>query len=290
MLINGRPEFDVMEFSVGNVLGDAVDRLTTTTGAVLIAGLAVFGLVQSAGSQTFSQRLLERLAAAVDDPAARELLSPEQVDVLLSEMETAAAELPLALELGTVPALLLWFLGLVFTFVVAVVALDTFGNGRETVDGFETDRVGWKTFNLLLGWLVFSILFFVGIVVFVLPGLLLGFFLVFFAAAIAIDGENFFGAFDASSHVVWRNPLGTLAIVILSGVALLVVGLLDGVLAAVLPALLASVVGHLLTALAQAFSLALIALAYVEATRDEADPVAESSEPGGVDEPPGNPA
>ena len=258
-----------MSFTVGGVLKDAVERLTTSAGAVLIAALTVVGIIQTAAGQEIVRGVLERFRAELQNPEVRDQLTAEQLEMAETEIDAAMAELPLALGLSPGVAAAVWFLGLVLMLVVVVIAIDAFGHERDTIDEFVTDRLAWKTLNLFLGWIVFGILFVIGLVLFVIPGLLVAIFLLFFAAAIVIDDKSFFSAFSSSASVVRHNFLGTLGIIVVSIVVGIAIALVGSVVGGILPAIGAAIVGDLLAAVSQAFALALVARAYVEATADE---------------------
>lgn len=267
-----------MTFDVGNVLSDAFERLTTRAGAILVVGLTIVGIVRTAAIQDLVRTFLEWFRDQLEDPEIRDQLTAEEVETIEREIDTTLSELPLALGLSPELAALLWLVGFVLSLVIVVIAIDAFTYERDALDGLETDRIGWKTLNLLVGWIAFGILFLIGLILFVLPGILVGLFLVFFAAAIVIDDESFLSAFASSIDVVRDNFLGTLGIVLLSLGAFIGLGFVGSAVGAILPALPAAVLGDLLSAVGQAFALALIARAYVDATADE--PGADGPDPG----------
>ena len=261
-----------MSFTVGDSISDAVERLTTSAGAALIAGLTVAGIVQTAAEQDIARGFLEWVLDQLADPEFRDELSAselESVELVEEAINTYIAELPLAFGLSPGAAALVWLIAFVITLAIAVIAIDTFGHGRDSLDGLETDRIGWKSLNLLLGWIAFGVLFVIGTFLFVVPGLLVAIFLLFFTAAIVIDGDSFVSAFGSSYAVARSNFFGTIGIVLVCLGVFVGIWFVEGAFRAVLPALPAEIVGNLLSAVSQAVAIALVACAYVEATSDE---------------------
>lgn len=271
-----------MSFKTGEVLGDAVDRLTTSAGAVLIGGIALFGILRTAAGQDITRGVLEWVLDQLETAGFRDDLGPQQLEALESveaELEAHIAELPLALGLSPGLAAGLWLLAYVLGLVVVVVALDTFGNARDTLSGLETEGVGWKTLNLFFGGIVFGILVFVGLLLFVLPGLVFIVLLVFFPAAVVLDDENFFGAFGSSVAVARSNIGGAIAVVLLAIVVGIAVTVAAWIVGGFLPPAGDAIAGDLLSAIGVAFGLALIARAYADSAVGEPD-----DEDGPVDE------
>lgn len=266
-----------MTFDIGTVLNEAAERLATSAGAILVGGLALFGIVRAAAAQDVVRGVFERLLEIFADPEFRAELGPEELQALEDAeraIEAALAELPLALGLSPGVAALVWLLAFVLGLVVVTIALEAFGHERDTLDGSKPDGMGWKVLNLLLGLIAFGILFVIGLVLFVVPGLVIAVLLLFFPAAVVLDGESFVGAFGSSVDVVRENVLGTIGLVLVSVGVSIAISIVSTIFGAPLPAGAAAIVGELLSALGLAFTLALIARAYVRATA-EASPTDE---------------
>lgn len=259
-----------MTFTVDGVFSEAVERLTTQAAAVLAAAMVLVGLLQTAAGQDIYEGVVERILDALADAEFRSELGPEELDTLETvetELESSVSDLPLALGLEPGLAAVVWLVAWVLGLVVTVVALDAFGNSRDSISDIDTGNVGWHVLNLFLGTVVFGILFVVGLVLFVLPGLILFVFLLFFPAAIVLDDDSFFGAFSSSATVVKENILATLGVALVSIVAFIVFGFAGTVVSGALPAVPAAVASELFSAAATLFGLALIARAYATATR-----------------------
>ena len=252
-------------------MSDAVERLTTSAGAILVVAMTVVGVVQTAALQDILRAFLESMLDVLDDPEFREELSASDLETLESQIDAALADLPLAMGLSPTAAALVWLLAFVAALVIVAVAIDTFANERDSFDGLETERLGRKTLHLLLGWIAFGVLFVIGLFLFVFPGLLVALFLVFFAAAIVIDDESFVSAFGSSYRVARSNLGGALAVLLLVIVAFIASRFVSGILAGLLSGVPGAVAAELVTSVAQVFVLALVARAYVDATATSED-------------------
>lgn len=279
-----------MSFTVSDVVTDAIDRLTTAAGALLIAALAVAGVVQTAGWHDLFRAAAERLLALLESPEAQAELTPGQITAAEEAIELFIADLTLALGLGPALAAALVLLGYVLALVVVVFLIDAIALGRSSPGELGVERVGWKTANLLLGSIVFGILFFIGLLLLVIPGLLVAYFLIFFAVAIVVDDESFFVAFSKSATVVRSNLLGTLALILLTIVVLVGIGLVGGLVGGLLPAIGGVILEDIISAVGQAVALAFFTCAYVAATADGADPSADAGSPAETDATRGEPA
>ena len=276
-----------MAFAAGAVIRGAVDRLSTTAGGLLIIALTVVGVAQAAAAQDIVRGILDRALSELRDPAIRGPLTADQIAILESveqQIEAYMADLVLALGLNPIVAGSLWVVAYVLGLAVIVVTIDTFGHERDVITGLETDRLAWKTINLFFGMIVFGILFVIGLILFIIPGLLFALFMVFFPAAIALDGDSFFSAYSKSASVVRSNFLATLALIVVTIVLAVIFGMIGSMLQSALPAAAGPIAAELVSAIVLAFTLALFALAYMTSTRDTESEAVESPEPGVEDE------
>lgn len=268
-----------MTFNVSDTVAEAVDRLTTSAAAVLIAALTVVGVLQTAALQDILRGFLEWMLVQLEDPEVRAELTASEIETLEEQINAYIAELPLALGLSPGAAALLWLVAFVVALAIVAVAIDTFGTERDSLEGVPTEGVGRKTLHLLLGWIAFSVLFAIGFALLVVPGLVVAFVLMFFTVAIVIDDESFVGAFGSSYGVVRSNLLGAFAIGVLGIVAFLVFWFVGLILAGILPGVPGAIAADLITAVGQVFVLALVTRAYVTAgTDDTADPIGGGTE------------
>lgn len=273
-----------MTFNVSDTVTEAVERLTTSAAAVLIAALTVVGVLQTAALQDILRGFLEWTVELLNDPEVSAELTASELETAEEQINAYISELPLALGLSPGAAALLWLVGFVVALVVVAVAIDTFGTERDGLEGIPTEGVGRKTLHLLLGWIAFGVLFAIGFALLVVPGLVVAFVLMFFTVAIVIDDESFVGAFGSSYGVVRSNLLGAFAIGVLGIVAFVVCWFVGLRLTGVLPGVPGAIAADLITAVGQVFVLALITRAYVNATADDTtadgtvDPVGGGSE------------
>ncbi|ADB61492.1 hypothetical protein Htur_2615 [Haloterrigena turkmenica DSM 5511] len=268
-----------MTFNVSDTVTEAVERVTTSAAAVLIAALTVVGVAQTAALQDILRGFLEWTLEMLNDPEVSAELTASEIETAEEQINAYISELPLALGVSPGAAAVLWLAAFVVSLVIVAIAIDAFGNERDSLDGISTEGLGRKTLHLLLGWIAYSILVAIGFLLLVVPGPLVAFLLVFFTAAIVIDDESFISAFGSSYSVVRSNLLGTLAIVVLSIVAFVVFRFVGTIFAGVLPGVPGAIAADLITAVSQVFVLALLTRAYVNATTDDAaDPVGSDSE------------
>ncbi|QRV14381.1 hypothetical protein JMJ58_15765 [Haloterrigena salifodinae] len=268
-----------MAFNVGNTVSEAVDRLTTSAAAVLIAALTVIGVAQTAALQDILRGFLEWTVEMLHDPEVSGELSASEIETAEEQINAYIADLPLALGLSPGAAAVLWLVAFVVSLAVVAIAIDAFGDERDSLGGIPTDGLGRKTLHLLLGWIAYSILVAIGFLLVVVPGPLVAFLLMFFVAAIVIDDESFISAFGSSYSVVRGNLLGTFAVGVLGIVAFGVCWLVGTTFAGILPGASGAIAADLITAVGQVFVLALLTRTYVNATADDtADSVSSGSE------------
>ncbi len=259
-----------MTFTVGQTFKEAIDRLTTQAAAVIIAGLAVFGIIRTAAGQDIYTGIVEGILDSLETADFREDLGPNATEALESaeaELEASIAELSLALGLSPSIAAVLWLIAYVLGLAVIIVGLDTFGNEGDTFAEFETDNIGWNVLHLFLGSIVFGILVTVGLLLFVIPGLLFIVFLFFFPAAIALDNQSFFEAFSTSASIARNNFLSTVGLILLALVVFIALGIVGWIIGGAISGAPGEVFDELFSAFATALGLAIVARAYVGATR-----------------------
>lgn len=261
----------MMSYKLEDVVEDAVARLTTQAAGVLIAAFTLVSIVRAAATQDLFVALLEEISDLLDDPEFRAELSGEEageINTIQGEIDSTLAELPLALGLSPGAAVALWLVAYILGLVVLVVALDTFGREQDRLTGLETSNIGWKVLNFFVGSVVFFVLTAVGLVFFVIPGLIIMVLFVFFPAAIAIDNKSFLSAFGASFNVAKENLLATVVLIVLNLIAFVVLGFVSEIVTGALPGVPGAIISQALTTVGWAFGLALIARAYVDATQD----------------------
>jgi hypothetical protein len=259
-----------MTFTATDSIRGAIDRMATQAGALLIAGVALFGTLRAAAGQDIYAGIAERILREITRRDLRAELGPEGTEILdtvQSELIESATDLPLALGLDLGGAIFVWLVAYVLGLAVLVAALMAFGNRWERFDQFALDNVGWKVLNFFLGTILFSILVFIGLVLLVVPGLILIILFTFFPAAIAIDDESAFGSFSKSIGVVRENFLSTIGLIFVGFLVFVISGFVGFTLGGSGSSAAGAVFGEVVSAVATVFGAALIAEAYVQGTR-----------------------
>lgn len=247
-----------MSLDVGNAFSEAIDRVSTQAAALLIAIYTVTSTIQTAATQDIMRELILELREWAQDE-----LSPEEYQEFLDATEPALNDLHLELGLDLVPAIALFFVAAIAGVVVVTIAIDAFASGASSIGDIDTSGVFWHTLNVIVGGIVFVVLFWIGLSFFVLPGLVVLFLFVFFPIAVVVDDDNFFSAFGSSIETTTDNVGQTLLLL----VVLFVVGFLAAIgsslLTTVLPGTIGALVGVVVTAVISLFLVAILTRAYV---------------------------
>jgi hypothetical protein len=242
--------------------------MATQAGALLVAGVALFGTLRAGAGQDIYAGIVERILREITKRNLRGDLGPDGTEILNtveSELIESATDLPLSLGLDLGAAVFVWLVAYVLGLVVLVAALMAFGNRWETYEEFALDNLGWKVLNFFLGTILFTVLVFIGFVLLVVPGLILIILLIFFPAAIAIDDESAFGSFSKSTGVVRENFLSTLGLIFVGFVVFIISSFVGFTVGG--SGTGGAVFGEIVSAVATVFGAALIAEAYVQAAR-----------------------
>ncbi|MFB6101856.1 MAG: hypothetical protein ABEJ73_04755 [Haloplanus sp.] len=187
-----------MSLRIVDALKTGANRLVSRAGAAVTVGYLLLYAVYQAGYNVLLNALYVRLgvAATVVEPIP----------------------LPVPVAAAIVAGCLF---GLTY---VSVVAIRTFVAGeRDAIPrSFLTDGVGWAVLNLFVGGVVTMLLFAVGFVLLVVPGLFLLVSFAFMAMYVAVDGENFVTGLRRSWGLARGDRLrifGLVAVVALLGFA-----------------------------------------------------------------------
>lgn len=250
-----------MSIDVQSAAQEAVERVATPAGAVLVALYAVFGILQTIAVQDLLVHFVDRMVEIMAET------DPEQAAQFESEMSTALDEMHLSLGLGTGPALGLLFLGFLGIIVVLAMAIHTTGRAIDEPGDIVPDGLGWTFVNLLAGAIAYGILVTIGTFFLIIPGIVIAVLLMFWPVAVVLDGESFVGAFGSSISLVSDNIVPALGIVLLMIVAYVVQYVLSIVLGFV-PGVAGGVLVQVLGGAVWLFTIALLARAYVGAVDD----------------------
>ncbi len=168
---------------IGDVLGSAMYRTFARNGLKLLGALFVVQLIAQVGAlsmlnSTFEQFWDELLA---ENPGLEDIVGdPETL-------------FPITFDLAQEVAALLALLGFLLTIIVAAVALRVFSSDHEDRIPTELifDNLAWVVLNLFIGWLIFTILWGIGLVLFVIPGIFVFVSLVLFLPIVAVEDTSF---------------------------------------------------------------------------------------------------
>ena len=246
-----------MTLSVGDAVGDGLDRLTDGRLAAAFVAFYAAHLALTVGTQS-------QLAAQ------RETFEEE---AFLFDPELLPPELPLALEIPLGAAILLWTLAMVALVTSSILALRALLGAERP--GPRTDGLLVATVHGVVAGIAAGIAVGIGLALFVLPGLFLATVLAFTYPYVALEGENALSAMRRSWSLTTGNRLRVFAVVVVIGLTFFSITFVGGVVALALGAfpLLAEVTNVAFVAIAWLASLAILASAFdqLEAARAEAE-------------------
>lgn len=186
-----------MDVSMETILSETIDRLATPVGLVLAVAFAVVGVLQSVALEALSLSTVARLFGG-SEPS-----NPQPGDFAAATDPTGVQQF--LTGLGVVPAIALWIGASVASLALLVVAIDGFSRGVDDPRDLGTDRLAWKTVNLVAGWILYAVLVALGTLFFIFPGLLIAIVLLFYPMAIVTDGEWVASAFQRSVELFQDN-------------------------------------------------------------------------------------
>jgi len=261
-----------MGFDAGDTLSTAIDRITTQVALLVIGLYAAASIVQTAALQDVVRVLIDELREIV-----REESTAEEYQDFVEATDPILNDLPLALGLDLVPALLLIFAAMIAGTVVIALAIGAFARGASSVGDIDASRLLWNTINIAVGGIAFFIMLLIGFGFFFIPGLVVFFLFLFFPIAIVVEEENCFSAFGSSVEMVTDNFLSTFVLVLLVIVVSAVVGAISWVLTFALSGAAGAVVSTVINAIGTMLVLAMLTAAYVGA-QDAAESVEGTTE------------
>lgn len=182
-----------MGFDTSEVLGDALYRTFSRNGLLFIGAMFVANLVYSIGMNSLMADLLEEF---------RQWLI-EQDPELEEELGEEVFAIPLAFDIEGWMALLLITLGFLATvLLIAVVLRSVYGGyDSELPTELVMDNLAWVGVNLLVGMIVFGILWMIGLALFIIPGIFIFVVFIYFMAAVAIEDRSFIDGMGHSWNI-----------------------------------------------------------------------------------------
>lgn len=188
-----------MSLSTSKVLGDSLYRTFSRNGILVIVGVYLASLVGTIG---FSSLVFDAFESLWNEIIAEE---PDFADLF----DGPEVFLPLAYDIPDAVALFLVAASILATVVLIAVAVRVFhaGYDRELPAEIVFDNIAWVGINLFIGGIVFGFLWLLGLIFFIIPGIIIFVLLIYFVAAIAIEDRNFVDGFARSIAVTKGHRL-----------------------------------------------------------------------------------
>ena len=189
-----------MGIDTSDVLGTSLYRTFSRNGLIVIAGVFLASLVGTIG---FSSAVYDSFVELFDELAAE---NPEFAEFF----DDPDLFLPLAFDLPPVVTLFLLAGSIIATVFIVAVAIRVFHAGLEDELPAELvfDNIAWVGVNLFVGGILFTILWGIGLVLFIIPGIILYVLFVYYMAAVAVEDRNFIDAFSRSLAVTKGERVG----------------------------------------------------------------------------------
>lgn len=247
-----------MDFKVEETLRGAADRLVSPVAAVIVGLYVIASLLFSVGQQTLIESALEE--GQFEGTPFEGVVSIEDV----------AADLPLAVDVSESVGALIWIVGFVSIFAVLTAGLILLGATAFDFSEESGKSFVWKWINLFFGTIVFSILFSIGLALFIIPGLVLLVVLFYYPAAIGVDGKSFVSAYGSSVDIFSGNMLGTVVLVLAWTLITITLQGIAFVIGSALPTAASILIDEVATGIAVVFLLALVVEVYqITQTREQ---------------------
>lgn len=244
-----------MNVDVETLLQETIDRMTTGAGALLVLVFAALGTAKSIAMVEFYTAYFGALAGAgtAGEPSGMQGMEG------MAESVTAPG---LGFGIGLGPAVVLWLVAAVLSLVVLAIAIDGFAREVDEPGDLGTDRLGWKTANLVAGWIFYTIVVGIGAALLLLPGAVIAILLLFYPVAIVVE-DQWVGAALVSSLELFRDHFASALVVSALAVGAFVV---KHVLTSALPTYAGApgqIVAELVGAIYWVFLFALLTRTYV---------------------------
>lgn len=185
-----------MTFKVRDVLEEGLYRTFTRNGLVLLGAIFAVNVVTSIG---WSSLIYEEAVALFDEFFAE---FPE----LAEAIDDPADLFPLAVDIPDPIALGIVVVGVLFSVMLLAIAVRVFHSDLESSIPTELvfDNIAWVAVNLFVGSIIFAILWTVGLVLLILPGIFVFVTLIYFVAVVSVEDRSFIDGMSRS----WRLTKG----------------------------------------------------------------------------------
>lgn len=209
-----------MALAIRSVLADGLYRTFARNGLILIGGTFLANVVFQVG---FTSLIFEEFLAIWEEFLQE---YPEFGDAVTDPSEI----FPLAVAMPDGLALALLVIGVVLGVVVLAVAVRIFySDETERIPtSYVTDDIAWVTVNLFVGSLIFGLLWLLGLVLLVVPGIIVFVLLVYYIAGVAVEGRSFIDAMARSWSVTRGNRIRVFLLFFAYFVILMLAGIAFG--------------------------------------------------------------
>lgn len=259
-----------MSFAIRSVLGDSLYQLFSRNGLILVTSMFFVNLIFQIGlSSLFIDMWREFWPEFVETyPEFEELFGDPD------------ALYPLAIDMPSSLALAIVVVAILLMLIVLAVSIRVFYARDEDTIRTELifDNIAWVTVNLFVGMVIFGILWFVGLLLLIIPGIFIYVSLIYFIAVVSVEDRSFIDGFSRSWALVrglrFKVFLLFLSVFLISLVAAISFAMVTSIVHFVSP-LAGTVFDQLWDSLITLYFAAVIAISYRALT----EPVASPDEP-----------
>lgn len=186
-----------MSIEIRDVLGDGVDRTFSRNGGILLGAVFLASVITQIGATSLVFDQLETWweDLLADFPEFEEFVDDPEV------------LFPLAFDIPAFLALGLFVLGILLTIAAVAIAIRVFYSSNTSSIPAELifDNIAWVVVNLFIGMVIFGVLWSVGLMLFIVPGIFIFVSLVYFSAVIAIEDRSFVSGLSSSWSLASGN-------------------------------------------------------------------------------------
>jgi hypothetical protein len=241
-----------MALQIGRAFQDGIDELLSERGAMFAGVFIVYGLVSSVIWSSLSQAFTELFLGQL----------PSDVQVNQAAM---AGGTPLALDLPLAVAGVGALVLLVVNEALNIVAIRAFASdGRESIPDNVGRRLGKTVAVAIAAGILTTIAVGIGIVLFIIPGLVFALFFFFVRQEIALNDSGIIEAISNSVSIVTDNLLATFVLAIVLGVLGLILGGVFSFFPISLPPMVLTTLSTVLSTVISVFSIAVTTVAYLQ--------------------------
>jgi hypothetical protein len=258
-----------MSLQIGAALRNGLDDLASGRGLLFVAVFVVVSLLNAVFTQSASVVFSETVLSSV--PSDQQAQAPAQQ---AAEASPFALDIPLGVAVLGILALFL------LTEVLRIVAIRSFASADpDPLPADATRNLGSVAVTAIVAGIVVAVTVVLGLVLFVIPGLLLVVLFTFVRQEIALNDSGVRAALKNSVSLVSDNAVPTAALVLLLFVLGIAVSTPLQFAPVALPPLLTTVVSTVLGQIVAVYGIAVFTDAYQQITDAGTQPVDTDAEP-----------